>query len=272
MPDMTRRLRLIGLLALVAAAAGCGGSEEREAAPAPAPAAAPRVVLPDGFDRVDGRDWAIGVPAGFAATPVTAAERRTLTLLSAPEGAAGLPGQVAVARNRMAPGPFDASIEVFKALKLDARVERARGLPVARHRQLAGQPGRPLGARQGQRLALLGGHRRGLEAAGTAIAESLPLTRSNPSGGATCGAAAGAGARGGSASAAPQPAAAATGARRPSRRRLRVMSGTRSSTCTSPSPGRRCLPVVRWLELVVSPAPPTTTRSTSWRSELLSKS
>jgi hypothetical protein len=121
-PDMIRRLRCLATIVLLGLAAGCGAAEPEPPAAQPAPAAAPQVALPDGFAQVDGRDWAIGVPEGFEDTPVTAEERATLTLLSAPEGTAGLPGQVAVARNRTAPGPFDASIEVFKA---ENRLERS---------------------------------------------------------------------------------------------------------------------------------------------------
>ncbi len=121
MPDMTRSLRRIGLLAAVALVAGCGAAES-EPPRAPAPAAAPQLAPPEGFARVSGKDWAIAVPDGFEDSPVTAEERKTLTLLSAPEGTAGLPGQLAVARNRKAPGPFDASIEVFKA---ENRLERS---------------------------------------------------------------------------------------------------------------------------------------------------
>ena len=62
------------------------------------------------------------MPGGFDPSPVTAEERPTLKLLTAPAGTGGLPGQVAIARNRDAPGPFDASVEAMKAQN---RLERS---------------------------------------------------------------------------------------------------------------------------------------------------
>ncbi len=62
------------------------------------------------------------MPGGFDPAPVTAEERPTLKLLTTPEGTGGLPGQVAIARNREAPGAFEASVEVLKAQN---RLEKA---------------------------------------------------------------------------------------------------------------------------------------------------
>ena len=117
---MTRAARLLGALGLLAMLAGCGAAEpepERPAATRP-----PALTVPAGFARVAGSDWAIAVPGGFDASPVTPEERSTLKLLTAPEGTGGLPGQVAIARNREAPGPFDASVEAMKAQN---RLERS---------------------------------------------------------------------------------------------------------------------------------------------------
>ena len=78
--------------------------------------------MPAGFVPLRGADWAIAVPGGFDRTPVTAAERRKLTLLTAPAPADGLPGQLAVARSAVSPGDFDASVEVMKS---ENRLERS---------------------------------------------------------------------------------------------------------------------------------------------------
>ena len=120
---MTRAARLLGALGLLAVLAGCGAAAEQEPEPRPAAAARPpALTVPAGFARVAGRDWAIAVPGGFDPSQVTAEERPTLKLLTAPAGTGGLPGQVAIARNREAPGPFDASVEAMKAQN---RLERS---------------------------------------------------------------------------------------------------------------------------------------------------
>ena len=119
---MVRRLpHLIAALCAVAVLAGCG-TDERAAEPAAGQARPPAVRLPTGFAPLRGADWAIAVPRGFDRAPVTAAERRELTLLATPELTAGLPAQLAVARSRTSPGDFGASVEAMKAQN---RLERS---------------------------------------------------------------------------------------------------------------------------------------------------
>ena len=112
---------LIAALCAVAVLAGCGG-DEREAQPAAGPPRPPAVSVPAGFAPLRGADWAIAVPGGFDRAPVTAAERRELTLLATPELTAGLPAQLAVARSATSPGDFTASVEAMKAQN---RLERS---------------------------------------------------------------------------------------------------------------------------------------------------